>query len=123
MRSIYKFPEFLQTKLFNNWLFKRSVDSSIAENDEYVTMLEKALLLQIESAEDAQRFVMKYANRYGNELLNDGAGLVFAGQFEGRDIMVTPEVAKVLNYLNGEIKYLRGQPPTKRDLEGVAHVD
>ncbi len=105
----YNFPEFLQTKLLNNLLFKRSVDSSAAENDEYVTMLEKALALQIESAEDAQRFVMKYANRYGNELLSDGAGLVFAGQFEGRDMMVTPEVKRVIDYLGAEIKYLRGE--------------
>lgn len=34
--------------------------------------------------------------------------LVFAGAFEGKDVFVTPEVKQVIDYLNNEIKYLRG---------------
>jgi len=35
--------------------------------------------------------------------------LVFAGVFEGKDIMVTPEVKRVIDYLNSEIRILTGR--------------
>ena len=42
-------------------------------------------------------------------LLAEGSGLLFAGQFEGRDIMTTPDVKHVIDHLKAEIKTLMGR--------------
>jgi len=98
MRSELTLGEFIDDELANEVFLKAdqmpSVEDLIAGNA-------KPPIIYLTAAKERIRWLSRQLHREPE--------LVFAWQFEGRDIMVTPEAKRLIDHLNGEIKYLRGE--------------
>lgn len=61
----YNLPPILEGKTLRSALFNRILHNCAQEDDSYTEMIEKALFLYIERAEDVERNLLKYVSKYG----------------------------------------------------------
>lgn len=96
---MYKLPIHLYEKFIRNASLKGMIFNCWHDGVEYQEMLEQALSVQTERAENFER-------KLANEKMLKSEPQVFAGVFNGEDLFTSPQAKEAIDYLQGQINYL-----------------